>query len=72
MKLFFWQLNAKEKFFRSLWGGLLAFPFLYFVCWFFVDDSILLKIWTPMILTLLYFLELLFRYLRWKKSKIGH
>ncbi|MFC7686113.1 hypothetical protein [Ureibacillus sp. GCM10028918] len=69
MGFLYWNLNEKEGFFRSLWTGLLALILLYFICWFFVDDFILLKIWLPIVFTLLYVLDLLVKYRRWKKVK---
>lgn len=65
MKFFYWNLNNKEKFNRSLWMGLVALLFLYVVVWFSVDD-LTTKIVIPIILTALYVVDLFYRY---RKSK---
>ena len=57
MKLFFWQLDNKEKFIRALWMGLLVLIFLYAVVWYNSGDFII-----PIVLTVLYFADLSFRY----------
>lgn len=57
MKLFFWQLDNKEKFIRALWMGLLVLIFLYAVVWYNSGDFTI-----PIVLTVLYFADLSLRY----------
>lgn len=57
MKLFFWQLDNKQKFTRALWTGLLVLLFLYAVVWY-VDIDFTI----PIVLTVLYIADLVFRY----------
>ena len=68
MKLFIWQLDNREKFIRVLWFGLLSLLFLYVVVWYYVDD-IVIKILLPIATTILYIVELFFRYKKWKNTK---
>ena len=68
MKLFIWQLDNREKFIRVLWFGLLSLLFLYVVVWYYVDD-IVIKILLPTAVTILYIVELFFRYKKWKNTK---
>jgi len=63
---FYWNLDNKEKFIRSLWTGLLALLFLYVVVWYCVDD-ITIKIVLPITLTILYIASLFYRYNKVKK-----
>ncbi len=65
MKFFFWKLDNKEKFIRAFWTGLLALIVLYVVCWYLVDDLII-KIVLPMALSIIYLVDLVFRF---KKNK---
>lgn len=67
MKLFYWNLSTKEKFFRSLWTGLLALLVLYIAVWFLVDDATL-KIALPITLTIIYAVTLFIKYLKLKKE----
>lgn len=67
MKLFYWNLNTKEKFFRSLWTGLLTLLVLYIAVWFLVDDATL-KIALPITLTALYAVTLFIKYRKLKKE----
>lgn len=62
---FFWQLNNKEKFVRTLWMGLLALIFLYAVVWHYAAD-----ITIPIVLTVLYIADLGLRYKKIKRSKV--
>jgi hypothetical protein len=66
MKFFFWKLDNKEKFIRVFWTGLLALIILYAVCWYLVDDLII-KIVLPITITVIYIIDLVFRY-----KKIEH
>ena len=68
MKLFIWQLDNREKFIRVLWFGLLSLLVLYVVVWYYVDD-IVIKILLPIAVTILYIVELFFRYKKWKNTK---
>ena len=69
MKLFIWQLDNREKFIRYLWFGLLALLFLYVIVWYYVDD-IAIKILLSIAMTILYIIELFFRYKKWKNTKV--
>ena len=64
MKLFFWQLDNKEKFIRALWIGLLVLIFLYAAVWYNSADSTI-----PIVLTVLYFADLSLRYKKMKRSE---
>lgn len=64
MKLFFWQLDNKEKFIRALWMGLLALLFLYAVVGYKSADFTI-----PILLTFLYIAYLGLRYKKIKRSK---
>lgn len=66
MKFFYWNLDNKEKFIRSLWMGLLALLFLYVVVWYCVDD-LTIKIVFPIGFTILYIIGLSYRYHKIKK-----
>lgn len=65
MKLFFWQLDNKEKFIRALWMGLLALTFLYTIVWYNSADFTI-----PIVLTVLYIADLGLRYKKMKQSKV--
>lgn len=65
MKFFYWNLNNKEKFIRSLWTGLLALLFLYVVVWYCIDD-LTLKIEILIVCTMLYVIDLFDRYYKYK------
>lgn len=65
VKFFYWNLNDKEKFIRSLWTGVLALIFLYVVIGYYVDD---IEIGVPIAFTLLYVVGLFFRYRKWKRT----
>jgi len=67
MKFFYWNLNNKEKFIRSLWTGLLALLFLYVVVWYCVDD-LTLKIEIIIVCTTLYVIDLFDRYYKYKNE----
>ena len=67
MKIFYWKLNKKGKFLRSLWVGLLALLFLYVVSWYYVDD-LTIKIALPIAFTILYVIDLFYRYRKMKKE----
>ncbi len=67
MRFFYWNLDNKEKFIRSLWMGLLALLFLYVVVWYYVDDLII-KIVLPITLTILYIVGLFYRYNKMKNE----
>ena len=69
MKFFFWELDNKEKFIRAFWTGLLALIILYAVCWYLVDDLII-KIVLPVALTIIYIVDLVFRYKKMKRMKV--
>lgn len=65
MKLFFWQLDNKEKFTRVLWKGLIILLFLYTVVWYKDIDFTI-----PIVLTVLYIADLVFRLKKIKRSKV--
>ena len=65
MKLFFWQLDQKEKFIRVLWSGLFVLLFLYCVAWYKG-----LNFTIPIVLTILYIVDIGFRYSKIKRSKV--
>lgn len=67
MKFFYWDLDDKGKFIRSLWTGALALIFLYVVVWYYVDD-LATRIGVPIVSTLLYVVGLLFQYRKWKNA----
>ncbi|MGE7987924.1 hypothetical protein [Lysinibacillus fusiformis] len=67
---FYWDLNNKEKFIRSLWMGSLGLLFLYAVVWYCVDDETT-KIIIPTIFTILYAAELFYRYHKWRNKEIS-
>lgn len=67
MKFFYWNLNNKEKFIRSLWTGLLALLFLYVVVWYCVDD-LTIKIEILIVCTTLYVFDLFDRYYKYKNE----
>ncbi|WP_107925155.1 hypothetical protein [Lysinibacillus parviboronicapiens] len=69
MKFFFWKLDNKEKFIRAFWTGLLALIVLYVVCWYLVDDLII-KIVLPMALSIIYLVDLVFRFKKIKRMKV--
>ncbi len=66
MRFFYWNLDGKGKFIRSLWTGLLALLVLYVVVWYCVDD-LTIKIGLPITLTILYIAGLFYRYRKLKK-----
>lgn len=65
MKLFFWQLDNKEKFIRALWMGLLGLIFFYAVVWYNSADFTI-----PIFFTVLYIADLGLRYKKMKRSKV--
>ncbi|EMR07222.1 hypothetical protein C772_00867 [Bhargavaea cecembensis DSE10] len=71
-KIFYWELDAKGKFIRSLWSGFLALLFLYWAVWFVpahpAFDNEFFKLWVPIVFTLLYFASLVYKYRKWKKE----
>ena len=67
MKLFFWKLNEKEKLIRSTWTGLLSLLILITVCWYYLDNF-KLKILVPMMVAIIWAIELLILFKGWKKS----
>lgn len=69
MKFFYWNLNNKEKFVRSLWTGLLALLFLYVVVWYYVDD-LTIKIVFPITLTIVYIAGLFYRYYKCRNNEM--
>jgi hypothetical protein len=68
MKFFFWELTNKQKFIRSLWTGLIALGLLYFVV-FTYGEGLLITIILPVILTIVYLIDLWYRYLKYKSNK---
>lgn len=67
MNFFYWNLDNKGKFIRSLWSGALALIFLYLVAWSYADNFVM-KIGIPIILTLLYVVGVFYRYRKWKNG----
>ena len=67
MRFFYWNLDNKEKFIRSLWMGLLALLFLYVVVWYCVDD-LTIKIVFPITFTILFIVSLFYRYRKMNKE----
>lgn len=64
MKLFFWQLNDKEKLHRVFWTGLLVLTLLYAGVWYKGFNWIV-----PFLLTALYIADVSIRYQKVKRGK---
>lgn len=73
IKIWYRNLDAKGKFIRSLWGGALALLFLYLVVWFAPlrpsFDNGLIKMWIPLVGTMLIVIDLAFTYTKWKREE---
>lgn len=67
MEIFYWNLSDKEKFIRSLWTGLVALLILYIVVSKYVDD-LTMKILLLLASAVLYLIDLLIRYNKWKSN----
>lgn len=72
-KIFYWELDAKGKFIRTLWGGPLALAFLY---WALAGleghpdfDNVYIRAWLPVIATLIVLVDLVYLYRKWKKEE---
>ncbi len=68
MKIFYWNLSDKEKFIRSLWGGVLALLLLYFAAYMYEGDTFV-KIYLPIIVTLCMLISLVYKYRKYKKTE---
>lgn len=67
MTFFYWNLDNRGKLIRSLWTGALALIFLYVIAWYYADNFAM-SIGVPIILTLLYVVDLFYRYRKWKNG----
>ena len=67
VNFFFWNLDNRGKFIRSLWSGALALLFLYGVVWFYAENFGM-RLGVPITLTLLYIVDVLYRYRKWKNG----
>nr|WP_106779289.1 hypothetical protein [Lysinibacillus timonensis] len=67
MKFFFEELTNKQKLIRSLWTGLLALGLLYYVV-FMYGEGLFIRIILPVILTIIYLIDLWCRYQKYKNN----
>ncbi|KZE37185.1 hypothetical protein AV656_11435 [Bhargavaea cecembensis] len=72
-KIFYWELDARGKFIRSLWGHPLALAFLYWAISLPSErpifDTVFMKVWLPLIATLVVLVDLVYLYRKWKKEE---
>lgn len=68
MKFFYWNLSDREKFIRSLWTGIFALLFLYFAAYTY-EGSLFVKLYLPIIATILMLLSLVYKYRKYKKTE---
>ncbi|KZE37180.1 hypothetical protein AV656_11405 [Bhargavaea cecembensis] len=73
IKIGYRELDAKGKFIRTIWGGALALAFLYWVVAAAEAhrdfDNVFLRVWFPLIATLLVIGDMVHSYRKWKKEE---
>lgn len=70
MKFFYWNLTAREKFVRSLWGGCGALLLLYGAAYTYEGDPFI-KFYVPILVTVCMLLSFVYKYYKMKKSDVN-
>lgn len=67
MKFFYWNLNDREKFVRSLWGGCGALLLLYMAAYTY-EGGAFIKFYVPFLVTVCMLLSFIYQYRKMKKG----
>ncbi|MET3574528.1 hypothetical protein ACFFIY_13640 [Bhargavaea ullalensis] len=75
-KIRYRDLDTKDKFIRSIWGGAFSLAFLYWVISVATGvegnrdfDNVYIKVWLPLVATFIVVGDVVYMYTKWKKEE---
>ncbi len=66
-QLIYWKLSYRRKFIRTLW--MTPFAIIAIVLMFLADRSILINTVLSLLIAVMYFIQLIYTYVKWKKCE---